>query len=501
MKKLCQQSVGTVLDWMGKTIPLRQRHVFTRNKHLRLRYVASSLAVTGLTLTLAGMPHGVVSPSIRIAPAGPAQVAALSQDQAQSLLAFYHKRLERYGADAVATAAETAAIDPAGPKTIPASVARPQDKVIRIGAGDTMTSLLRRAGIAADEAYSMVQALKTSYDPRYLKPGAKVAVHFLPSANGYNVARVAMPIDATKSVTLEKARDGSYKTTVVQQPVETKVYARSTAIDGSFYASASKAGMPSGVIADMIKVYSYDVDFQRDLHHGDVAQVLYDQTETASGDFVKSGNLIYARLIVGGRSIPVYRYDVNGVSQFYTAEGRSIRKALMRTPVDGARISSGFGMRFHPVLGYTKMHKGIDFAAPIGTPIFAAGNGVIEKCGPFSSYGNYIRIRHSTTMETAYAHMSRFADGMHDGVRVQQGDVIGYIGRTGRVTGPHLHYEILINGTQVNPAGVSVAQNDALDGKQLAIFKTHVAKVNQQFQALSGSLRVATNRDSLTAIQ
>jgi murein DD-endopeptidase MepM/ murein hydrolase activator NlpD len=355
--------------------------------------------------------------------------------------------------------------------------------------------MLERAGIAADDAYQMAQALQAKIDLRSLKPGQKMAVRLVPDqdSGNYNLAKVDMPIDAIKSLSLEKKADGTFKTDVTEKPVETKTYARNARIETSLYGSASKAGIPAEVIASLIKVYSYDVDFQRDIRHGDLAQVMYSQVETADGDFVHAGDMLFARLVVGGRSIPIYRYEVDGVADYYTAEGKSIRKALMRTPVDGARISSGFGMRFHPVLGYTKMHKGEDFAAPIGTPIYAAGNGTIERCGPFSSYGNYIRIRHSNSMETAYAHMSRFAAGMHSGVRVHQGEVIGYIGRTGRVTGPHLHYEVLIGGKQVNPASITVAQGDALQGKKLAGFRAHVAKIDQQFAVASGSLKTASN--------
>jgi murein DD-endopeptidase MepM/ murein hydrolase activator NlpD len=307
------------------------------------------------------------------------------------------------------------------------------------------------------------------------------------------LAKADMPINATQSVSLQKTADGEFQTAMVKKPVITRTYARSARIETSLYGSALKAGIPAEVIAYLIKTYSYNVDFQRDIRHGDLIQVMYTQDETKDGDFVKAGNMLYARLVIDGRDVAIYRFEHDGGVSYYTADGKSIRNILMRTPIDGARISSRFGMRFHPVLGYTRMHKGIDFAAPIGTPIYAAGDGVVERCNHFSSYGNYIKIRHNRSTETAYAHISRFAKGMHKGEHVHQGEVIAYVGETGRATGPHLHYEVLIHGKQVNPATVSLAQADPLRGKTLSAFKAHVGKINQQFSVLNGGVQTASN--------
>ena len=188
--------------------------------------------------------------------------------------------------------------------------------------------------------------------------------------------------------------------------------------------------------------------------------------------------MLYAALTLGGKKIPMYYFEHDGDGEYYSPSGESVRKSLLRTPIDGAKITSGFGMRLHPILGYTRMHKGVDFGAPVGTPIYAAGNGTIVDIGMRNGYGNYIRVKHNDTYSTAYAHISRFALGMKKGEHVKQGEVIAYVGATGEATGPHLHYEVLINNQQVNPATVKVAGGDKLTGKDLAAFKAQVNKID-----------------------
>ena len=186
---------------------------------------------------------------------------------------------------------------------------------------------------------------------------------------------------------------------------------------------------------------------------------------------VKEGNLLYANLTLSGTALRLYRYeDADGIIDYYNEHGHSVRKALLRTPVDGARLSSGFGMRRHPILGYSRMHQGIDFAAPSGTPIKAAGDGVIEVAGRDGGYGNYVRIRHNSEHKTAYGHLSRFASGIRPGVRVRQGQTIGYVGSTGQSTGPHLHYEVMVNNAQVNPMSLRLPTGKVLAGLDLAVF-------------------------------
>jgi murein DD-endopeptidase MepM/ murein hydrolase activator NlpD len=200
-------------------------------------------------------------------------------------------------------------------------------------------------------------------------------------------------------------------------------------------------------------------------------------------------------MVLSGREYTLYRYDNKGSADYYTPEGKSIRKStgLMKTPIAFGRMTSGFGVRKHPVLGYTKMHKGVDFGAPTGTAIYAAADGVIERAGRFSSYGNYVKIKHSSKLSTAYAHMSRYGNGIRPGVRVKQGQIIGYVGTTGRSTGPHLHFEVVVNGVQVNPKSVKIATDDTLKGNDLKRFRDHIRRLGQEYaERAGGQVKVAS---------
>ncbi|HYE49076.1 MAG TPA: M23 family metallopeptidase, partial [Azospirillaceae bacterium] len=273
-----------------------------------------------------------------------------------------------------------------------------------------------------------------------------------------------------------------------EKPLERRLVAARGTISSSLFEAGSDAGVPYPVLAALMRTYSHDVDFQRELQPGDEFEILYERFVTEDGEFARDGEIHYASLKLSGKRLPLYRHeDADGSVDYFNAKGESIRKALLKTPVDGFRLSSGFGMRRHPVLGYSKMHKGADFAAPAGTPIYAAGNGVVEEAGPKGSYGNYVRIRHNGEISTAYAHMSRFGKSIRRGVRVSQGDVIGYVGSTGRSTGAHLHYEVLKGSKQVNPVSVTMPAGRTLAGRDLKEFQARMAKLDREFeQALSG---------------
>jgi len=284
--------------------------------------------------------------------------------------------------------------------------------------------------------------------------------------------------DVTKNVKLTRSDAGDFVAAAVDKPTVEENRRAAGIIDSSLFDAAQEAGVPMPVVASLIKTFSFDVDFQRDIQDGDAFEVLYERTENDAGEFVKSGNILFASLTLSGKNIPIYYFERDGEGEYFTPSGEAIRKSLLRTPVDGARITSGFGMRMHPVLGFSKMHKGIDFGAPIGTPIYAAGSGTIAEIGKKGSYGNYIRIRHNGQYQTAYAHMSRFAKGLVKGEKVKQGEVIGYVGATGRATGPHLHYEILVDGSQVNPGKVKTTASNKLAGKELKAFQAQMAKID-----------------------
>ena len=255
------------------------------------------------------------------------------------------------------------------------------------------------------------------------------------------------------------------------------------AIDSSLYEAASGQSVPAKTLAQLIRVFSYDVDFQRDIREGDQFEILYEPYTDDYGKVIDTGEILYSSLKLSGTRLNIFRFTLSDgtTEDYFDDEGRSIRKALMRTPIDGARLTSNFGNRKHPTLGYTKMHRGVDFGAPRGTPIFAAGDGVIDKIGVNGAYGNYIRLRHGTIYHTAYAHLDKFKKTLYLGRRVKQGEVIGFVGSSGRSTGPHLHYEVLKYGKQVNPLGVKLPSGLALKGFELTNFQLERSRILASF--------------------
>lgn len=467
-------------------VPFRERHVFTRKGGLRLRYLALPALAAAAVVTIAGFSQKTEA-YYRDAPAATAVFA----------------QADNGGADlddsAAASALALAAVQPTA-----AAVELPRIETVIIAKGGTLSGALEKAGLSRAESYRMVEAMKDLYDPRKVQAGQALTLRYDPTGqagegsggDGYEFSFLRMALDPLRTLVVSSDETGALAAAIEDTPVEKRVYANKAQIEVSLYGSAAKAGIPAGTISEAIRIYSWDVDFQRDIRQGDSIEVLYEQIEKPDGQRIKSGDILYARLTVNGHDIPIYRYeDEHGDVDYYTPDGRSIRKALMKTPVDGARISSGFGMRKHPVLGYSKMHKGLDFAAPRGTPIYAAGDGVIEKAGPFSSFGNYVRIRHNSNLKTAYAHMKYIQKGIKVGTRVKQGQVIGAVGTTGRSTGPHLHYEIHVAGKQVNPQTYKSDKGEALKGAQLAAFKGYIGQVDQQYAALSGDLKYAATAE------
>ncbi|MDY0882493.1 peptidoglycan DD-metalloendopeptidase family protein [Dongia soli] len=359
-------------------------------------------------------------------------------------------------------------------------------RTVEIRRGETLFGVLVDAGIDYNEAQDAVGALSDVFSPRALQAGQEITLNLSDaSASGDEDAApklvgLSFEPSVTKDVTLERSESGDFVAKAVDKPLDKQVTRVSGSIDSSLFEAGREAGLPVAVVSDVIKTFSYDVDFQRDIHGGDTFEVLYERYENEDGAFAKAGKMLYAALTLGGKKIPMYYFEHDGEGEFFTALGETVRKSLLRTPIDGARITSGFGMRMHPLLGYSKMHKGIDFGAPTGTPIFAAGAGVVVEVGQKNGYGNYVRIKHNVTYSTAYAHCSRFAAGLHKGDRVKQGEVIAYVGQTGRATGPHLHYEILVDNQQVNPSKVKIADSNKLTGRQLVAFKAQVEKVDAE---------------------
>jgi murein DD-endopeptidase MepM/ murein hydrolase activator NlpD len=364
------------------------------------------------------------------------------------------------------------------------------EHVYRVKRGDTLIDMLvRRAQVPRQQAQGAVDALRAHYDPKELKPGQDLAVIFEKDDQPKNKTQFVgfhFKPSADKRFQVARLQDGGFSAKSINAPVRQETVRSEGVIRGSLMAAAAAASIPNSITMEAINAFSHDVDFQRDLQPGDRFVAVYDRTITNDGAVIDSGKLKYASLTVDGEKKEIFRYLYgNGQNVFFDAEGRSIRRSLMRTPINGARITSGFGMRQHPVLGYSKMHRGVDFAAPTGTPIYASGDGIIEKFGLFGAYGNYVRIRHNNNISTAYAHLSRFNKNLRPGSRVKQGTIIGFVGTTGRSTGPHLHYEVLKANNQVNPLTVVAMAGDNLSGKDLKRFQQNVASIRQESRRLS----------------
>jgi murein DD-endopeptidase MepM/ murein hydrolase activator NlpD len=286
---------------------------------------------------------------------------------------------------------------------------------------------------------------------------------------------------------------------ILIQPVTIELKKHLTKVDSiiesSFMATAMKLGISSDALLELTRYYSYDVDFQRDIKLGDRLDLIFERYYDAQGNFSHNGAVLFSCLTVSGKKINLYRYEkTDGEIEYYHDDGSSVKKDLLRTPLNVARISSGFGNRRHPILGYSKMHKGIDFAASIGTPIFAAGNGVIQEIGRKGAYGNYIRIRHANGYSTAYAHASAFGKGLVHGSKVKQGDVIAYVGSTGRSTGPHLHYEVLVNNVNINPLKIKMSKGEKLSGRELSKFNQYKTKIEKVSNLLANNNELAINK-------
>jgi len=383
----------------------------------------------------------------------------------------------------------------------------PVTRVVAVERGDNLMGVLLRAGADRTRAYAAIQSLKGSYDPRRdLSIGDELQITFGPggpggpdgaaqAAAGYVLSGVTIPVSYDKAIDVSRNDEGGFVTREVDRPLERETVRVSGKIDTSLSVDASATGLPPSVLAELIRIYSFDVDFQRDIWRGDRFELMYDQFRDKTGEIAHNGDIHYAKLTLRTTEYPLYRYiTTKGNLDYFNAKGESVRKTLMRTPIDGARLSSRFGKRRHPILGYTRMHTGVDFAAPRGTPIYAAGDGTVVQAGRKGGYGNYVRIRHNGTFQTAYAHMSRFAKKTHRGVRVRQGQIIGFVGTTGRSTGPHLHYEVLRNGRQINPRSVRIPSGEKLKGTELKRFLAMREVRDNQFAELrDGATRLAEN--------
>ncbi len=349
---------------------------------------------------------------------------------------------------------------------------------IEVRRGDTLGSLLGRAGLDATAAHEVVRAIRPWLRPTQLRPGQRLSIQWSPEGPP-RLARLAVLTGFGHHLEVSADGNGSLAGRRVEHPVRIETRWAAGLIGPSLYASARNAGVPPRILSRMIRALSFDVDFQREIRRGDRFVVLWEEITDLATEQRRPGALLEAGLTLSGREHRLYRFsdEQNDRDEFFDAAGRSARRTLMRTPIDGARLSSTFGRRRHPVLGYSRMHRGLDFAAPPGTPVYAAGDGSVVRAGWNGSYGRYVRLRHNSVYETAYAHLRAIARSVRPGARVRQGQVIGYVGATGRVTGPHLHYEVLVDRRQVHPLRVDLPAGRNLSGAELESFQRHVRRI------------------------
>ncbi|MDA8791020.1 peptidoglycan DD-metalloendopeptidase family protein, partial [Candidatus Pelagibacter bacterium] len=285
-------------------------------------------------------------------------------------------------------------------------------------------------------------------------------------------------ISNKEKIYLTKNEQSNFNQEIILTKLDKKIIYQENTIMQSLYKAATDRKIPANTIIELARIYGFQVDFQRDIRKKDRFQIMYEVFVDENGKTIETGNIIFANLILSGEDNSLYYFDQEGSIGHYDRNGKSIQKALMKTPINGARLSSSFGMRKHPIDGFNKMHRGTDFAAPMGTPIMASGSGTIKKAGWCGGGGNCVVIRHNSTYETIYAHMSKFAKGIKKGVRVAQGQTIGYVGSTGKSTGPHLHYEVIVNGKKVNSQTLKLPSGKILKGEERKIFETKKIKLD-----------------------
>lgn len=448
------------------------------------RHSEDPASATGLVAGSVSNPPAQAEGESQAEPRAAEQVAAISDDAGQGAAGEVEAADTSDTPDAaVANPAAVDAADPGAPATPPPAVTH--RRVVRVPRGATLLSLLGDQGVARDDAHAMIDALEGSYNPRRLRAGQEITLTLGQRDGASVVTGFEVTPSAEATIAVSADGQGAFTANRIEHDLETQPVAAGGAITSSLYAAADDAGVPAPVMLGVIRLWSHSVDFQRDLQPGDRFDLLYEHDVHPDGRVARNGNVLYAALTLSGRVLVMHRFEGrDGTVDYYDPDGHSVRRALLRTPIDGARLSSGFGLRMHPVLGYTRMHRGVDFAAPQGTPIFAAGDGTVEVAGVNAGYGLYVRLRHNAHTSTAYGHMSGLAQGMAAGRRVHQGDVIGYVGATGLATGPHLHYEVLVDGTQVDPVGVDRRIGRNLEGRDLVAFRRVVREHEQRYLAL-----------------
>jgi murein DD-endopeptidase MepM/ murein hydrolase activator NlpD len=347
----------------------------------------------------------------------------------------------------------------------------------KIKSGETFDIILESYSIDRQEIIDIKESLSKKIDINKLNTNQKIKIKLDQTNN--KIKDFIFQISKTEKISLSREdQNEKFNQEIVTLKLNKKIIYRENSILQSLYKSATDQNIPPNTIVEFARIYGFQIDFQRDIRKNDKFQIMYEVFVDEDKKIIETGEILFANLILSGEDNSLYFFNKEGSEGHYNKNGKSVQKALMKTPINGARLSSSFGMRKHPIDGFNKMHRGTDFAAPTGTPIMASGNGIILKAGWCGGGGNCVKIRHNSTYETVYAHMSKFRRGIKKGVRVKQGQIIGYVGSTGKSTGPHLHYEVIVNGKKVNSQKLKLPSGKVLKGKNRELFETNKIKLN-----------------------
>ncbi len=352
--------------------------------------------------------------------------------------------------------------------------------------GETFAGALKQADLEDDEINDLINIISKKIDLRKLKVGTLIETYTKSINDKKIVNEIIIYPDIEKKIYAKKVNN-RFVAGEDKKKLYSKLKLYEVEIHNNIYESLKKIDTPDEVIMEFVQLYSFDIDFQRDIRKGNKIKIFFEIYTDSQNNYIKSGKIYFSEIVLNDESYELYRFQSEGDEfvEYFDSDGKSATKALMKTPINGARLSSGFGMRKHPILGYNKKHQGVDFAAPTGTPIMAAGTGHIEFVGNNEGAGKYIRIKHLNGYKTSYSHLSKYASGIQKNIKVRQGQVIGYVGNTGLSTGPHLHYEVIFNGKRINPMKMKLPSGKQLKEKNLEIFLAEKNRINAEVSRLN----------------